>query len=131
MAAGQPSRRHDSSDLRLAAVGKDFGAVDEAGIVGCQEQRHLGDFLRLADTAERDPRAEIIKHSLLLGGIVTRKVQKERRADRTGADHVDADSGLLQIQHPASCQIADGRLRRRIDAECGRALDAGASIPSG
>jgi hypothetical protein len=42
------------SNLRQAAVDKQFDAIDEPGIVGGQEHGRLADFVRLAQAAERN-----------------------------------------------------------------------------
>jgi len=53
------------SDWRLTAIHEPLDAVDDARIVRCQKQSRLGDLLRPADPAERDPGGESIAKILL------------------------------------------------------------------
>lgn len=43
-----------TSDLRLATVDKELGAIDEARLLGRQKQHHVGDLFGLADTSKGD-----------------------------------------------------------------------------
>ncbi|BCM87429.1 hypothetical protein mvi_58900 [Methylobacterium indicum] len=53
------------SDWRLPAIHEPLDAVDDARIVRGEKQSRLGDLLRLADPAERDPGGENIAKILL------------------------------------------------------------------
>ena len=71
-------------DLSLAAIGEQFGAVDEAGIVGGEEEGRLGDFLGFAYAAERDARGEIVEETLLLVLVVAGKLDEAGCAGGAG-----------------------------------------------
>src|SRR5258706_12619464 len=90
--SGRQCSRADSlaggSDLREATIDEKFGAVDEAGIVGGQEQKRLGDFLPLADAAERNLGVEIVGQALL------------SRSSRTGEVHEALLSDLDPRRQP-------------------------------
>ena len=47
----QTLSRRDASDLRQAAVDKEFGADHEAGVIGSQKGNRLGDLVRVRDAA--------------------------------------------------------------------------------
>src|ERR1700712_3842473 len=98
------------SDLRLAAIGKEFDAVDEARFVGGQEERRAGDLVSMTDAAERNQGRHIVEQPLLLGRLGTCETDKSRCFRRTGAERVDADAAVLQIEDPAAGEIAQCRL---------------------
>lgn len=79
----------------------------------------------VAHAAHRDARREVIQQALLLRGVRSRKPDEARCLRRAGADRIDTDIAVLQIENPASREVADRGLRRRIHAESGRAFDAG------
>jgi hypothetical protein len=62
--------------LGRAAVYEQFGTVDEARIVGRQEQHRLGDFFRLGHAAERYGGGQVIDQPLPLGGVLSGQVQQ-------------------------------------------------------
>src|SRR3984957_70533 len=86
-----PVRREDS-DLGLAAVDEELGAGHEARIVRGKESDRLGDFIRVADPADRDLGRHIVEEPLLLGGGRTGQPDKAWGVHGTGADDVDPDS---------------------------------------
>jgi hypothetical protein len=54
------------SDLHLTAVGEQFNAVDEAGVVGGQEEHGSCDLLGLTDAAGRNQTGELVLHAFRL-----------------------------------------------------------------
>src|SRR5258707_15832223 len=99
-------------DLGVAAVDEQFDTSDETGVIGCQEQRHLSNFLGFPHAPHRD------------GGhnppnYVRRLPAHRRRIDRTRTNNVRADTTVPQICSPGSYERADGRLTRGVDAEGG------------
>jgi Phage integrase, N-terminal SAM-like domain len=87
------------SDLGGAAVDEQFGAGDETAVIGGEENRGPGDFIRRAEAAHRDPVHDTRQHLLacwpglcqsVIGGSV----------DRTRTERVHADFPFLQIHRP-------------------------------
>lgn len=58
-----------ASDLRLPPVRKDLGAIHEARVGGSKKESNLGDLLLLANPLKRNPRGEVIEHTLPLERI--------------------------------------------------------------
>src|ERR1700693_6400022 len=111
-------------DPRRAAVDEEFGAGDEARIIGSEENGGLGDLLGLADAAGRNLAGEIVEQAFLIGFVRAGQVDEARRMSRAGADDVDPDVAVLEVEDPASGEIAHRRLRGAVDAEGRRALAA-------
>src|SRR5580704_9595877 len=92
--------RRDGSDLGLAAIDEELGAGHEAGIVGGKEGDRLGDLVRVTDAADRDLGRHVVQQPLLLGGVRTGQPDKARGLHGTGADDVDPDAALLEVERP-------------------------------
>src|SRR5258708_1043154 len=98
--------RRDGSDLGLAAVDEEFGAGHEARIVRGEEGDRLGDLVRIADAADRDLGRHVVQQPLLLSGVRTGQTDKARGLHRTGADDVDSEAALLEVERPTPRQVA-------------------------
>jgi hypothetical protein len=98
---GRLTVRRGGTDLGLAAIDEELGAGHEAGIVGGKEGDRLGDFIRVGDPADRDLGCHIIKEPLLPGGIKTGQPDKG-----TGADDLDPDAALFEVELPTPREIA-------------------------
>ena len=105
-------------DLRPAAVDKQLDARDETGVVGCQKQCGLGNFLGLSHASHwnggYNPR----------NGLGRLQID-DWRFDRSRTHDVGANAAVLQLRGPGSHKGADSGLGRRIDAKVGSAFDAG------
>src|SRR5579872_6544448 len=112
---GACRRMRIRSDLSSSAVDKQFGAGDEAGVVGREKQGGLRDLVGLSDTAHRNRRYDSRDG-------VRRLPVEDRGLDRTRAKHVGADSAILELDTPRSNEIADGSLGRAVNPEGGRAF---------
>src|SRR5260221_1201132 len=111
------------SNLRHAAIGEDLGTIDETAVIGSEEHRHLADLVRIADAAGRNVWRQKAKQSLLL--ICRHQTDQAGCFDRAGAQRIDADLAFLEIERPATGEIAHRRLGGAIDAEGRRSHDAG------
>jgi hypothetical protein len=67
----QTLTRRDASDLRQAAVDKEFGADHEAGVIGSQKGNCLGDLVQVGDAANRHLGRHVVEKALLLGNVRT------------------------------------------------------------
>src|SRR4051794_13843983 len=98
------------SYLRRAAVDEELRASDEAGMIGGKEQRGLGNFVGLSDTAQRHLCGHVVQQALLLRGLGPRQADQARCPRRAGAEHVDADASPLEVEDPVAGEGADGCL---------------------
>src|SRR5919199_982229 len=96
---------------QLATVNDEVGARDEAGIVGGQEERRVGDVLRLAHATEWD--ALLVLPDLLR---VAHRLGRHRRGDQAGRDTVDA--------HPPARQSQRKVLGQRLEPSLGHVVRA-------
>src|SRR5450830_577321 len=104
-------------DLTDTSVNKQFDTVHEAGVLGGKEDRCLGDLIRLADTAHRNERRQVIEETLLLNRIGADEFDQPGRLDRAGAKGIDTDTAAFQVENPVAGKGANCRFRRRIDTE--------------
>jgi len=88
--AGRSSSRALGSDISLghATINNEVAAVDEAGLVGCQEQ----DSLCLLDSLAETTRGEVDFTSVTLGLVVSEPVLEERSVKRRRAESVEAEA---------------------------------------
>src|SRR5580704_8657931 len=103
-------------DLRSATVNEQFDTRNEAGIIGSEKQRDLGNFLGFPHAPHRDGGHNPRNH-------LRRLPTHERRVDGTRTHDVGADTTVLQICRPGSYERPDGSLTCGIDAEGGRTLN--------
>src|SRR5882672_11593124 len=104
------------SDLGSAAVNEQFDTRDKTGVIRRQKQRHLSNFIGFPHASHRDGGHNPRNH-------VWRLPTRQRRVDRTRAEHVRADTTVLQIRSPGSHERADCSLTRSVDAERGSTLN--------
>src|SRR6266851_7747022 len=97
-------------DLGSAAVNEQFDTRDETGVIRSQKQRNLSNFLGFPHASHWDGGNNPGNH-------VCRLPTRQRRIDRTRADHVRADTTVLQICSPGSHERADCSFTRGVDAE--------------
>ena len=99
-----------------AAVDEEFDAGDEAGVVGGEEGDGFGDFVGGAHAAHGDTADE---SGFELGGIADGLPQAidGRGFDGAGADDVDADFAVLEIDGPTAGERAEGGFGGAVDAE--------------
>src|SRR3569833_315593 len=88
-----------TSNLHVPAVDEQFNAVDEAGLVGGEEENGLGDLLRLADAAGWDLAGEIVLGALGLLAA-TEQIVEAGGLGRARADRVDPDAAFPEIEDP-------------------------------
>jgi hypothetical protein len=93
--------------LGQAAVDEEFYASDETGVVGGEEGDGFGDFVGGAHAAHGDAADE---SSFELGCIADDlpKTIDGRGFDGAGADDVDADFAVLEIDGPTAGERAEG-----------------------
>jgi hypothetical protein len=60
----------------------------------------------------------------LLRLVLAGKFDEARRFSRAGAQRVDADAAILEIENPVAGEVTDRGFRCGIDAEGGRARGA-------
>src|SRR5450830_30017 len=104
-------------DLTDTSVNKQFDTVHEAGVIGGKEDRCLGDLIRLAHTAHRNERRQVIQKPLLLNRIGADEFDQPGRLDRAGAKGIDTDTTAFQVENPVAGKGVNCRFRRSIDAE--------------
>src|ERR1700683_2190000 len=111
-----------TSNLGHAAIHEQFDSIDEAAVVGSEEQDSLRNFIRDADASKRDYGS--------LGGDETRhllfgqaKLVVTWCRYGTGADDVYTDLAVFQIDDPAAREGTQRGFGRGIDAERRHALD--------
>ena len=87
---GRSSSRALGSDISLchATVDNEVAAVDEAGLVGSQEQ----DSLCLLDSLAETARGEVHLTPVTLGLVVSEPVLEERSVERCRAESVEAEA---------------------------------------
>src|SRR3981189_31833 len=103
-------------DLGSAAVNEQFDTRDETGVIRRQKQRNLSNFLGFPHASHRDGGHNPRNH-------VCRLSTRQRRIERTRADHVRADTTVLEICSPGSHERANCGLTRGVDTESGSALN--------
>jgi hypothetical protein len=96
--------------LGLAAIDEQLDAVDERGIFGSKEENGFRDLFRLADTAGGNQACEIVLCGLGALAIAEQFVEAGRIRD-AGADRIDADMAILQVEDLVACEVADRRFR--------------------
>src|SRR6202158_3788858 len=116
-AAVTPRSRVHSSDLSGTTVDAEFDAVDEARVVGSEEESYGCDLFRTAHLAARNEGFEPL---LCLGA----EWVEDRRVDSAGAEDVHANSSLLKLDQPGTCEGAHSGFTGAVDAERREALDA-------
>jgi hypothetical protein len=120
--AGTACRAPTELDLGHASVYEEFDAGDEAGVVGGEEGDGFGDFVGGAHAAHGDTADE---SSFELGCIADDlpKTIDGRSFNGAGADDVDADFAVLEIDRPTAGERAEGGFGSAVDAEGGHAFD--------
>jgi hypothetical protein len=110
-----------SLDLGHAAVDEEFDPGDEAGVVGGQEGDGFGDFVGGAHAAHGNAADE---SRFELGAITNGLPQaiNGRGFDGTGADDVDADFTVLEINGPTAGERAEGGFGGAVHAKGGHAF---------
>src|SRR6266481_2041471 len=104
------------SDLRHAAVHEELDPADEAAVVRGEEEHGLRDLIWAAHAAKRHGVDDLLLEVLdLLPGQP--QIVVARRVDRSGADGVNADPALLEVDGPGAREGADGGLGRAVDTE--------------
>ena len=105
-----------------AAVYEEFDSGDEAGVVGGEEGDGFGDFVGGAHAAHGNAADE---SSFELGCIADglSKAIDGRGFDGAGADDIDADFAVLEIDGPTAGEGAKGGFCGAVDAEGGHAFD--------
>ena len=102
----------------MAAVDEEFDGVDETAVVGREEDYCFGDFVESANSAERNvwdgTRDEIF--DLLI--VETQSVLVCRRRNNSGADDIDANFSVFEIDGPTAREGANCRFCGAVDAEC-------------
>ena len=88
------------SDLRCAAIDKQFDAGNEAAVIGCEEQGSFRNFVRPAYPPQRYGRGEARLELLGLLLILYQAIEA-RCVDRTRTDRIDTDLAVLEIGGPA------------------------------
>jgi hypothetical protein len=87
-----------SSDLGLSAVDEEFGAGDEARVVGSQEDGGAGDVFGITNTPERNGGGQVVEHALLLRGVASKVRDALEQTFRVG----DASRGPPGAVHRIS-----------------------------
>src|SRR6202166_430267 len=112
----------DGSNLGHAAIDEEFDSIDEAAVIGSEEQDSLRNFIRDANASKRDYGS--------LGGYETRhllfgqtKLVVTWCRYGAGADDIYTDLVVFQIDDPASREGTQRGFARGIDAERRHALD--------
>lgn len=106
------------------AIDEEFGAGDEAAVVGGEKEDGGGKLIRRADSAQRNKGSNIcfeLGELLFCWG----KIMQAGRIDGAGADDIDANFSRLEVERPTAGKRADGGLACAIDAEGGRARRCG------
>ena len=111
-------RGDDHLDLGGATVDEEFDAVDEARVVGGEEEGDGCDLFRAAHFAAWDQGFEALF-------CVRAERIEDRRVDGAGAEDVHANSSLLELDQPGASEGAHGSFAGAVDAERRKALDAG------
>src|SRR4029077_462795 len=93
-------------------------AVDETRVVRGEEESYSCDLFRTAHLAARNEGFEPL---LCLGA----EWVEDRRVNSAGAEDVDANSSLLELDQPGTREGAHGSFAGAVDAERREALDAG------
>ena len=88
--AGRSSSRALGSDISLghATINNEVAAIDEAGLVGCQEQ----DSLCLLDSLAETARGKVDLTPVTLGLVVSEPVLEKRGVERCRAESVEAEA---------------------------------------
>ncbi len=81
-----------------AAIDHQFRAGDKRGLVRAQEQRAIGDFLRLAETRQRRLAVNAFDQRLHVGAAAGKGFGQDRRFDNARMHRIDADAlgGVFQ-----------------------------------
>src|SRR3954469_23182062 len=105
----EPAAQISSSNLHMSAIDEQLDAIDEAGLVGGEEEDCLGDLLGLADAAGGDLARQIVLGALGLLAAAEQLVKAGGLGD-AGADRIDANAAIPEIEDPVARKIAHGRL---------------------
>lgn len=100
----------------VSAIHGDDRAADEAGLVRCQEQYGIDDFLRLPKPLHGVVAGDTL---LMLLGVLLQEIGYIPNvcADGAGGDGIDAHAVRRQIQCPATSEILHRRLGPDIHGE--------------
>src|SRR5437867_5456854 len=120
-----PARQTGCVGLELAqpAVRNQFGTDKEAGLVGRQEHRRVGDLARIPETLERDALSHLRGELLARFGAEPQPVE-DGGSDRPRTDHVDANAPVHELGRERTSQGPHRRLARRVDARARHAQQA-------
>src|SRR6266481_3742287 len=108
-------------NLRRTTIDKEFNSGDKAAVVGSQEYRRFGDFIRSAQPPHRNGgnhgRLELLGFFCILAQGID-----SGRIDWAGADGVDPDLAVFQIGGPRTRKRTHSSLGCAVNAKCRHAL---------
>ena len=87
--------------LNGSTIDEELDTCDVACIVGREEDRGLGDLVRLPQAAQRNGRSKLSVKTLALF-LRLREPRKSRSLNRSWADRVDSDFAVFQITCPSA-----------------------------
>jgi hypothetical protein len=107
-----------SLDLGRATVDEELDAVDEARIIGGEEEGYGGDLLGTTHFPAGDKGFE----ALLGGGA---EGIEDGRVDGAGAQNIHTNSAILEFEEPGTREGSDGSFAGAVDAKRREPFDAG------
>ena len=109
---------------QIAAVDRDHGAGHVARVVGEEERDHVGDLLRRAPAAGRDPRVDLASAPVLerVGHV---------GLDVAGRDRVDADAAAGELVRQRLRELGDATLRGGVGGDVEAAAGTTSSSRAG
>ncbi len=114
-------------DLCHATINEELDPRHIAAVIRRQEDGGLADRVGIPDAAQGDLRLHVGDHpSDVIRG---HHAMEHRRIGRSRAEDIHADALILQIENPAPREVADGGLRRAVDAERRMARDGACGGP--